>query len=241
MLLLFLLTDPVAQSQPDVVTIQAEAAYLRGDFVEALRLYQQLESAGLHDVGLYYNLGLSAAALGDMGSAMLYYRRAYALAPRDPDVVTELARLRTQRTDLLGEDRNPLDGVAVFTAGIVTTDELFAITWTAWLVVCVLAIVLLMDRRRAVMRFLVGLAVLWFVNCGLLLLGRVYVETERPAAVVVAQRATVMSGPDMAYLELYALHVAAELRLLETRGGWVRFILPDGRQGWLPRDVIAVV
>jgi SH3-like domain-containing protein len=50
-----------------------------------------------------------------------------------------------------------------------------------------------------------------------------------------------MSGPGEDYLELYRLYAAAELRVLETHDDWARFVLPDGRQGWVERDNIELI
>jgi hypothetical protein len=47
------------------------------------------------------------------------------------------------------------------------------------------------------------------------------------------------SGPGEDFLGLFDLFAAAEFRVLERQGGWVRALLPDGRQGWLPEDAIA--
>jgi hypothetical protein len=149
--------------------------------------------------------------------------------------------LRTRRADLLGEERVLIDGVAAFTAGILTISELVTLTWVMWLLLFGLASGLLFARWRSRLRLLFGLWLIWLVACSVLLFGRMYVEAQRPAAVIVEERVTVMSGPDEVYLELYTLHAAAELRLLETREGWVRFTLPDGRQGWLPQDTVAIV
>jgi hypothetical protein len=66
---------------------------------------------------------------------------------------------------------------------------------------------------------------LWF--------SRVYTSVFRPAAVVTAEVAPIMSGPGGNYLEIYQLHAAAELRMLEERGDWAHFVQPDGREGWI--------
>jgi len=70
---------------------------------------------------------------------------------------------------------------------------------------------------------------------------RSYVVYQRPLAVVVDFSAQVMSGSDNGYLPLYELYSAAEMRLLEEEGDWVRFVLPDGRQGWINQSALAVV
>ncbi len=84
---------------------------------------------------------------------------------------------------------------------------------------------------------IVVLAVGWGVLM-ILFVGRVFVETQRPKAVVTAFEAQVMSGPAEDYVPLYTLYAAAEVRVMDEQGGWVRFMLPDGQQGWLESDSI---
>ena len=77
------------------------------------------------------------------------------------------------------------------------------------------------------------------VLISLMLLGsRIFVEQQRPVAVIVSPSAQVMSGPGQDYLPLFSLMTAAEVRLLEARAGWVRVVLPDGLQGWLPVEAL---
>jgi len=86
---------------------------------------------------------------------------------------------------------------------------------------------------------LIAAAVL-MISTAVMLGSRVFVESNRPAALAVSD-AVVMSGPGEDYLEIYRLYSAAELRILEQRGDWVRFILPDQRQGWIQKAAIEIV
>jgi uncharacterized protein YgiM (DUF1202 family) len=55
---------------------------------------------------------------------------------------------------------------------------------------------------------------------------------------MVEKAVQVMSGPGEKYLELFELHTAAEVTIVDTRGEWTRFHLPDGREGWIPNAAI---
>ena len=97
---------------------------------------------------------------------------------------------------------------------------------------------LLLKRRRVLLRVAIGIVGLPLLVGLILLVGRGYVESYRPIGVIVGTTAQVMSGPSDDYIELYQLYSAVELRIIEQRGEWVRFRLTDGREGWLPIDVI---
>ena len=76
---------------------------------------------------------------------------------------------------------------------------------------------------------------------GSLTIGSLWFETFRPPAVVVEERVYVYSGPGEQYLELFLLHAGAEIRRIDSTGGWIRFELSDGREGWLPATAVEFV
>jgi len=70
-----------AQGPGDLLALQAAQAYDRGDFSEAGRLYLLLKEAEGDGAGLRYNLGNCAFKSGDLGRAILEYRRALRFDP----------------------------------------------------------------------------------------------------------------------------------------------------------------
>ncbi len=218
---------------------QANAAYETGDYANAINLYEALIAGGVQDYRLYFNLGNAYYQARNPGKALLNYRRAHQLSPRDNDVISSLARVRSQRRDVLGEETSLIDSIAAFTSGVMTTGELNWLAFSAWTALfgLLMAWGVRQDWRTA-LRLPVVLTALFFAGMVLLAGSRLWVEYARPAALVVESTATVMSGPGENYLEIYRLSTAAELRVLEKRGEWVRFILPDERQGWLPEALI---
>jgi len=232
----------VAASAQSSVAERATTAYQSGDYETARSLYESLVSSGVQNGAVYFNLGNTYYELGDLGHALLNYRRAHNLIPRDPDLGTNMALVRARRLDVQGDETGIVESLAVLTAGVLTLTELGWIVfgiWTLWF--ALLSIAILSRRWREPLRaLLVVLGAVTFV--GVLLLGsRLYVQSISPPAVVVGSEIHAMSGPGQDYLELFRLHEAAELRLLETNGDWARIALPDGRQGWVPRQALEVI
>jgi tetratricopeptide (TPR) repeat protein len=221
----------------------AAERYLDGDYAGAAALYEIVIQAGVHDGPVYYNLGSAYLQTGDLGRAMLYYRRAQSVTPRDPDVNAGLAALRLQRTDLLGDETIFVDSLATATAHLLTQNELVWLMWCGWVAVCVAltAVIVGNDRWAAVTRPALAVTLLMLAIAGVLLANRLYVDSHRPAAVVTTPSTAVYSGPGETYLEIYQMHAATEIRLLETRGEWVRFVRPDARQGWIRRAAVTPV
>lgn len=229
----------LAQTETIGVMERANDAYLKADYAAAIKLYQSLVDGGIHDGAVYLNLGSAYYQLGDPGRALVNMLRAQAWTPRDGDLNRSLALIRGQREDIQGDETGIIEGVSALTGSMLTFDELAWLAllfWFAWFALLA-AWVLRSDwRERLRVPLLIGAAVM--LAAVSFLASRWWVQTYRPAAVVVQPQASVMSGPGDTYLELYTLHTAAEVRVVETRGGWIRFALPDGRQGWLPEESV---
>ncbi|MBZ0294952.1 MAG: hypothetical protein K8L99_20485 [Anaerolineae bacterium] len=236
-----------AFSQPTQVdagslAAQASSAYEAGDYTNAISLYRALLDGGIRDSRVYFNLGNAYYQSDNIGFALLNYRRAQQLSPRDGEIYQRLNLARSRRLDIQGDETLWLDAMSTFTLAVVTCHELGWIVLTLWFVffACLIAWILLRTQRNVLRPILFATGLFLIVGLSLWLV-RGFTEANRPAAVVVENTATVMSGPGEDYLELYRLYGGAEMRLLEVRDGWVRFMLPDQRQGWIPQSTVEQV
>jgi tetratricopeptide (TPR) repeat protein len=213
-----------------------EDAYQNGDYQGAIAAYEQSIANGEVSGEIYYNLGLSYYETGQLGLALLNTRKAEIYLPRDEAVALQIARVRGQREDFIGAETDWLAITAHLTGDVLTLYELSIVVFALWALYF-----LLLALSRASLRWL-----LWLTAAGMLIgvffLGvRLYVETQQPEAVVLVDAAQVMSGPAGDYLPLYVLYEAAELRIVEERYGWLRFVLADGRSGWIAADNVGIV
>lgn len=238
-LLLLLARLTLAQTDPAGVMAQANLAYQNGDYATAVQLYQSLVDKGIVNAAVYFNLGSAYYQSDDLGYALVNLLRAQMHVPRDGELNRSLALVRSARVDIQGDETGLIEGFASLTNSTLTFTELgwlALIFWCAWFALLIMW-VLRMDWREGLrVLLLVGAAVVIFAVVSLA--SRWWVLDYRPAAVVVQQQVQVMSGPGENYLELFMLHAAAEVRFVEIRDGWVRFALPDSRQGWLPADAL---
>ncbi len=228
-----------AQPSADEIMAQAAEAYAATDYGVALALYDALLEAGVRHSSLYMNTGHTYLQQGELGRAMLYYRRAQQLIPRDPQLAASIARVRADRIDVQGDEVNLLDNIASSTAGLLSNVELAWLglgAWTLWFGVLVLARVI--PSQRLTLRapaIALGVVVLALV---VLVSSRLVVNRLRAPAVIVVEEAPALSGPGEVYLELFDVHDGAEVRVLERAQGWARVLLPDGRQGWVTTDSV---
>ncbi len=239
----------VVVAQSEDVAAQAADAYSGGRYGEAIQIYESMVASGEASGALYYNLGNAYFHAGQMGRALLNYRRAQWYLPRDSDIDAAVARVVSQRRDVIGDDPRLLAQAAQLTAEVLTVQELAWVTLIFWMLFCALAMTWVVRRskrspwtngafgRGRRQRVLLGTGAALSAAV-LLLVARMTFEAAQPTGVVVVDQSLVMSGPGEGYLHLYDLFEAAEVYILEERGGWVRFGLADGQQGWMSANAI---
>lgn len=78
---------------------KANTEYQQQRYGEARELYSQIIRAGIQSADVFYNMGNACARLGKTGEAVLNYERARRLAPRDPELATNLKKIAPADND----------------------------------------------------------------------------------------------------------------------------------------------
>jgi tetratricopeptide (TPR) repeat protein len=224
------------------VVSQANRAYAAEDFETAIALYEGLLNEGVTDAMVHFNLATIYDQSGQIGLALLNYRRAQQQTPRDSELSVRISEIQNNRLNLQVEETVIVDRLGTLVSPVMTTTEFTVVGFVLWLIWFGLGTfsVMRLNMRIALRPVLIVFSVVMLAI--VVLLGcRLYIEAYRPAAVITAGRVPVLSGPDEGYLELYELSEAAELRVTHQEGAWMRIVLPDGRKGWLQRDGVAFV
>jgi tetratricopeptide (TPR) repeat protein len=218
---------------------------------EAMLLFEQsiagyesiIERGGIESGKLRYNLGNAYLRAGDVGRAILNYRRAQRLMPDDPNLAMNLAEARSRVLEQIRP--GPAHGAAALVAwhtdlGMGVRVGAFALAFGGmWIV----GLVRLRRPDRAPWGLAVACGVVWV----LALASLVYEEYEQRtvrAAVVVAEEVTGMKGPNAeAYAASFSRPLTAgiEVRIREERGRWLRVALADGRETWVPAASLEAV
>lgn len=220
----------------------ANQAYTEGDYFRARSIYEAAVESGIQNAAIYFNLATILYQEGQIGDSLLYFRRAQHLEPRNTETNKMIARIRAERVNFQGDDHALVDQIASSTIQLATNQELMIVAFILWnfFFVLVLMWFLWKQNRKWLQPIVIILGFALLLSL-VLWIPRQYAEENRVPAVVTAIVAPVMSGPGDNYLELYRIYSAAEIRLLETKGDWHRFVLPDGREGWIRAADIAKV
>lgn len=236
---------PTALAQsPEEIFAEGNEAYEAERYEAAIDAYVRVLRYGVRDARVEYNFGNAAFKLGRLGAAILHYERALRLAPTDPDVRANLDLARSRRVDRVVEPPAP-----------------FVVAWARGI----------QDRLGPDRQALLLIAILWaaggvlgaaFVRPGgwsaragwvlaaLALVGALAFVSWRSTlhrleggrtAIVLARQAEVLAGPGENNAALFTVHEGLDLEIRAEREGWIQVGLPNGLNGWIPREAIGVV
>jgi tetratricopeptide (TPR) repeat protein len=224
----------------------ANQLYDSGRYQEAAQVYEQLLSQGVVNSTLYYNLGNTYLVQGNHGRAILNYQRAARLAPRDPDIKTnlEIARNRSGNK-FAAEAANPIQSLSGFTSSWLTLNEMGITALVIWFILGFLVFgfrQLQSGKLCTLLRYGMVLVALLFVAAGLSLGSRLYVERTTPEAVIVADVVTLNSDPGDEFATEFQLFSGTEVKILDTQGSWAHLAGPnEAIDGWIPLSSIETV
>ena len=232
-----------AQSSDNLIELMVSAneRYHAGEFSQAIEDYEAITEAGIQNSNVYYNLGNAYFKRGDLGRAILNYRRAHRFDPRDADITANLRLARSQTVDRL-----EASGVEQFNFGRIvgqwlTLREMAVLLLMFWLLICLCVSLMIATRRyhRVWSLLIAGWTIL--LVAGLATIGSsFYLEQQFPEAVVIVPEIDVTAGPGTAanFSVNFSLHMGAEVQIIDRRLGWRQIALPGSLNGWVPTDAI---
>jgi tetratricopeptide (TPR) repeat protein len=214
---------------------QGNQLYARKDYAGAASAYQQALKAG-PSADVCYNLGNALFKSGRIGPAIVQYRRAYYLHPRDADIGRNLSFARSYRVDKVLTAPGPVALVMDEIFHVLSRKEaallaavsflLAALSLSAWIV-----------RRGPLFSF--GTAVLATLSLFCLITQWVWAgEVSAQPAVVVAPEVNALSGPGEEFKQILLLHDGTEVRIRERRGDYLLVQLPGGSGGWIRSEAV---
>jgi len=209
-------------------------------FAQAALTYQAcIEATGVESYRLHVNAGNAHLLAGDVGRAIVSYRRAERIRPDDERVRAGLEHARSLvRTGVAPDlDRRALDAV-LWWRGHVPRSVILAVGALAYLLTWGSLLLGRLGIRAARGLAPVGAGIA-LLSLGSLALEHVVIEARNDAVVV--DEAVGRNGPDrLAYETTFQspLSTGVEVTILETRDRWCRVRLADGRTTWVPVETI---
>ena len=224
---------------------EADSAYVRGEYQQAINDYEALLKQGA-SADLYYNLGNAYYRTENIPQAILNYERALLLSPGDRDIRFNLQIARSKTFDK-----------------IVPESEMFFVTWyrslvsmmsvDGWartalialgLTIILLLVYLFSDKLwlRKV-GFFGGVALLLVFLAGNLFAWQQKQDLlNRKGAIIFAPAVTVKSTPAANGTDLFILHEGTKVTITDgSMKDWKEIRIADGKEGWIETKLIKVI
>ena len=227
---------PLLSQEPGSLFEGANKLYEQGKFSEAAATYEKLIQSGQTSAAIFFNLGNAYFKAGQIGRAVVAYRQAERINPRDPDV----------RANLLFARKQVQGPTFVATRWMQWLNHLTTNEWTLLLTAGLWALILLLillqwrPAWRGSLRIYIVLLVLGVVFTAVCLIAVLNQKRRVPIAVVVTRDASVHHGPLEESQMSFVAHDGAELRVLDQKDNWLEVTAGGGRRGWLRRDQVAL-
>jgi tetratricopeptide (TPR) repeat protein len=252
LILLLLLVQPANAEPPSNSTVPeqnvndifdiANEEYKIGNYENAVRLYEGLLSGPtLRDSDIEYNLGNAYVNLGQYGKAIVSYRRALLLSPREQDIWANLRLVRNLVRDKLDSPKSTdmLHEVFFFHYGL-NKAEAEIIFLSAYCAAALFGAISLFWKAKSI-RWASITALAAALVFGMSLLAYAYRQAYLTTGVITAAEATIHTGPDESYLAAFSLHDGAELEIHKKTDQWYQIELTDGRRGWIEASLIEII
>ncbi|HEC79294.1 MAG TPA: tetratricopeptide repeat protein [candidate division WOR-3 bacterium] len=209
---------------------EGNRAYEKGDYKTAVEKYEEA-ALRIRNSDLYYNLGNSYFKAGNIGKAIVNYRRAYFLNPRDGDIKHNLAFVRRYRVDKINIIESPITKFfsALFHFLTITEAQNLA-AFSFFLTAVLVSLFLIMRKKIYGYAAMVTVISFFFFLINWQIWRRESISSD---AVVVVPEVTAFSGPGDEYKEILVIHDGAEVKIREIRNNYALVQLPGGIGGWV--------
>ncbi len=224
----------------------ANAFYEAGVHDSALAYYAKILDAGMKNSAVYYNIGNCYYRLMMPGMARLYYEKAAALSPNDPDIEANINFITSIIVDRqAGGDNKESDFLTSVFYGIHTLLPLN----TQLIAVCGLLFILSVIASAMLMKR--GLARLWLAYgaslCALLIIAvgisagyKIYALENNQYAVILSASIDAKNQPS-GNQTLFTAHEGTKLQIRKTVGEWSLVSLSNGASGWVLTNTLGKI
>jgi tetratricopeptide (TPR) repeat protein len=226
-----------------------EYAALEG-FVQASQLYEQILVTGFKNSQIYYNLGNAYYRQGRLGYAILNYRRAQRLMPRDEDLKANLKLVKEEI-----KDKEKKEGVPVviqtllFWYFMLNVNEAIVLAASFYFVFLITMHLLILFRTPWLRKLCIAFSVCLILTTASLVI-KIY-PTRVGEGVVIAETCKLRYGPGEEYEIKLEVHEGTEILIEQETNGWLKaYVYIDIAQmtdteesegfktGWLPSKTV---
>ncbi len=224
---------------------------IQTDSSKAMELYNKsilnfqklIDDFGIKNKHLYYNIANAWLMQGNVGKAILNYRRAENLDSSSPDIVGNLNYARSLRTDRIPVpvEKKVLETLFFWHYDFSLKTRLAAAITFWWITCLLIATMIIIKKRPAPLLAVITISLL----CTAAFSGSVAFDSFNNTnyGVVTADQTIARQGDGENYPVSYAepLHSGTEFRLLEKRQDWMKIELGNGDTTWVSDNDVELI
>ncbi len=210
---------------------------------KALIRYERLARGGVGNGKIFYNIGNIYFRLGDIGRAIVNYRRAELYTPNDPNLKQNLSYALSQRQDRIEEMQKEKLMKTFFFWHYDLPSKARIILFTVFYSGFWIFAVLVLFFRNSLVKWGLGISLVFAA----LFMGSLGVDMygggDNIPGVLVDREIIARKGDSASYQPSFEepLHAGVDFKLLDNRGQWFYIELMDGRQCWVPAESAELV
>jgi tetratricopeptide (TPR) repeat protein len=221
---------------------QANQLYQDGNYNNAIDTYKKLVNQGINNGHLYYNLANAYLKNEQVGKAILNYRKAELLLPRNADIKANLKFAREQTYDQIatGSDIEPVLKILAFWYYDLNLTEIIVLTIVINFIVCGILVIKIFFKNNILKIVAIAgiiILVILFVSTSIKLINYFRITD----GVVITNQAKLKSGHDDSYADLDLIHEGTEFQIDDQKKEWYKIKLKDGRRGWVNKKSIEII
>lgn len=243
-LFVFVATSVIAQT-PEESFETANALYKKGEYQQAIDLYENVVATNQVSSELFYNLGNCYYKLNQVGPTIYNYEKALQLNPLNEDAQNNLIFAKRLSLDRIEEV--PKSFLQKFNENYISK-----LTYNNWAVLCIVlsflgAILFLLYYFGTIptqKRLFFTSSILSFILLVISLaitFHQYNKETNTLEAIVYAIEVSVKNEPTKNADEAFIIHEGTKVRVLDAVDDWKKIRLADGKIGWLKESQINIL
>ncbi len=244
-LIVFTLSFTMYAQTSNELFAKANSFYNKGNYTEAIELYEKIESSNEVSSELYYNLGNSYYKLNKVGPSIYNYEKALKLDPSNIDASNNL--IFAKRLSLDRVEDLPKSALQKFNQNYISK-----IDYNQWAIITVIfafisSILFLLYYFTVVsykkrIYFSTSIITLFLlITCLSISFHQFNKNQNTIEAIVYNSEVSIKNEPTNDANESFILHEGTKVFVLDGVDDWKKIRLSDGKIGWLKKKDIKIV
>ncbi len=238
----YLLAVSFAIANPQTEILNGNKAYQRGQYEEAISIYEKVIEQGKASAELYYNLGNAYYKAENIPSAILNYERALKLDPTNEDIIYNLKVSNNQIIDKIDElPKLFYQRWWISLKQLLAPDDWALLSIILFALFFVTIAIFLLSSSAVVRRVLlpIGIMLLFCTGIVFIVAQNTYIHAKnKNEGIVFAASLSVKSSPEESGIDLFVVHEGLKVKIIDELTGWKEIRIANGSKGWVRTETI---